>query len=225
MDAPNLNPYEAPRTEQRDLVGVGSFPRLATKARVARAFLLANVPVVAVAVVLQWLFVSELVTFRPTDFRSLVTLAMFAVSLGESVLRFATAVAFLVWFHAACERAMTGVPDARFTPAMGVVRWFVPLANVWLAFDAMRHLWQLSIRGVGWRDVRPPSSLTAWWIVLCLWPVGNVLAIVTPWSPRFRSASTVASSFSACASLVAALFAARIVREITAMQRARLGVE
>jgi len=73
-----------------------------------------------------------------------------------------TIVVWCIWQHRA-QRNATELAGGglRFTPAMAVAWWFIPIASLWKPFQAMRELWRAS-HGPAW--VSDPT-----WVVLGWW--------------------------------------------------------
>ena len=214
------NPYAAPRvdTDAREL------PPLATRARVARALLFLNAPVLLAGAVYTALVQADVVRMDGGEFdspRFQIGISLACVTVG---LRIATVIAFLIWLHAAYLRAGAGVVDARFTPAASIAWWFVPVANMWMPFLALRHLWQLSRHGAHWRGSAPPVQVAAWWSIWLASVLAGAVAPLLGWLWNPWPLGQVLGFAAPGLAIVAALMAARLVREITAMQHARLGV-
>jgi|SRR5882672_8102980 len=230
--SPDNNPYSAPvaTVTPRHVL-----PPLAQRARAARSLLLLNVPFTAVQIAIRILWLAGVTDFGQVGSASVGGLAWRTFNGSSTMLGLATPLAFLLWFHAAYVRAHSGVPLARFTAGFSVVSWFIPVANFIVPLLATRHLWQLSRGGADWRREKAPSYIVEWWCVWMLshfvvlaavvsqavvhWPDFGGLAGLT--GPSFIVAILLSSVFSLCA-LPLVL---RLVREITALQRERLGVD
>jgi hypothetical protein len=137
----------------------------------------------------------------------------------------ATVVTFLMWLYTAYVRATAGVEDARFTPAASVGWWFGPFANLWMPFQAMGHLWQLSHSGVDWQRVPPPRRIAVWWLALVSCIGLNCAVVAMVWLPNVVLLRRILGFAAPALAMVAVFFAARILGEITSMQRERLGIE
>jgi hypothetical protein len=78
----------------------------------------------------------------------------------------ATGVAWLMWQHRAQRNLhRLGVAGLAFTPGWAVGWWFVPVANLFKPFQAMRELWRASRADV--EDAFFAGART--WIVLAWW--------------------------------------------------------
>jgi hypothetical protein len=84
----------------------------------------------------------------------------------------ATGIVWLVWQHRG-QRTLVrlGVRGLTFTPAWAVGWWFVPIANLWKPFQAVRELWRASRPDVDdsfWAGERTWAVIGWWWAVLLL---------------------------------------------------------
>lgn len=80
----------------------------------------------------------------------------------------------LVWIRRmnANARAL-GAENMRFTPGWAIGWYFVPVANLWKPYQAMKEIWRASADPASWRQVDPPALLPVWWF---LWLVTNFLS-------------------------------------------------
>ena len=216
--SPAVNPYEAPktRTAGREL------PRLAVRARVARALLFLHVPAVVIG--------ASVITARRmgwTTGNGQTALLVVAALLGfvALLLRLAEIVAFCLWIHAAYVRATSVAAGARFTPAASVGWWFAPIANFWMPFEVVSHLWRLSRGGNDWERCRSPAYLGVWWGCWCVSSLLGAAAFVLRYIDDAGPWIDIVNWVGPALSVVATLLAMRLIRDITAMQYDRLEVE
>jgi hypothetical protein len=148
-----------------------------------------------------------------------------------SIVQVLFAIAFLSWLHAAHTRARFEVDDARFKPWFSVVMWFLPLANLVLPPMAMRELWRLSRGGRNWRACKPPTTIVVWWGAWLLgWgiPIAIAIALLGNWPStvaHLQGSFDDLALLSSSLQITALVLVLRLVRDITAMQRERLGVD
>jgi hypothetical protein len=72
-----------------------------------------------------------------SDDRILTLAAVYLISLAASGL------AWLMWQHRAHRRLRElGIQDLEFTPGWGVGWWFVPVANLFMPYKAVKELWR-----------------------------------------------------------------------------------
>lgn len=90
-----------------------------------------------------------------------------AISIG-------TIIVYLLWTHQAAKNVRAfGQQMLEFTPGWAVGWWFIPIANYWLPYKALREIWKASDPetvgassngGTAWSS-RPVGSLfPLWWI-------------------------------------------------------------
>lgn len=134
----------------------------------------------------------------------------------------AAVVTFARWEHRAARNARRLDETCSFTPGWAVGWWFIPVLNLVLPYRVMRELWRASGRG----EPAGPPYLGAWW-GCCVGSVllGNLAGRVS------AEASTVALAQLAdvidiCSNgltVVAAVLALRLVRDLTRRQLAAAG--
>jgi len=135
-----------------------------------------------------------------------------------------TAVAWLMWQHRSQSNVRAlGVPVG-FSPGWAVGWWFIPIANLWQPFRAVRELWRASDAAAHTVDDGRSTSLLGWW-----WAVYLVAGFLQP-SLLGGSDPTIdrliASDYQEIASdllwVVAAVLAIFVVRGIRARQDAKV---
>lgn len=90
----------------------------------------------------------------------------FRIFLGLAAL--ITAVVVSRWIYRANSNARAlGAADMAFTPGGAVGWYFVPIANFWKPYQAMREIWKASAsaRPSGWQRQRVPALLPCWWLL------------------------------------------------------------
>jgi Domain of unknown function (DUF4328) len=76
----------------------------------------------------------------------------------------ATPVLVLRWIYLASANAHALVGDGmRFSPGWAVGWYFVPVANFWKPYQAMKEIWQLSSGRPDWKMVPAPAVMRWWW--------------------------------------------------------------
>lgn len=148
------------------------------------------------------------------------------VSVSDGLLAFTTFVIFCLWtYRAAANVKAARAPGFGFTPAWSVGWHFVPIANLFKPFQAMRQIWAFSHGGDrdGIRDGQ--SLLIAWWGLWSLsLAVGMVLgmAAASPVTPDEKHEAIVLAIVNSATNLVLYPFALRLVARLTEAQRDRL---
>lgn len=142
-----------------------------------------------------------------------------------------TAVLFLVWLH----RAHTNLEalearNLQFTPGWAVGWWFVPFANLVKPFQVVREVWWDSDPNIETERVFLSESLRSapvymgvWWAT---WLLSNIAANITArvYEPDTMSNVEVGGvlfMITGTLSVIAAVLAIMVVRDITGRQEAR----
>ena len=101
------------------------------------------------------------------DFREVI------IGLIQVALSLLTVVIFGCWIVRANKNARAlGADDLRITPGWAVGYFFVPIANLWRPYQAMKGLWQASHSPTSWTSTTAGSILPTWWT---LWLVSLFL--------------------------------------------------
>ena len=101
-------------------------------------------------------------------------LAFTAIGLGYTVAFLVSVVLVAMWIHRAHANLHAAGWDAlEFTPGWAVGWYFVPLANLIKPYQAMRELWNTSMREDDYFVSDAPMILKLWWGT---WIAGNILS-------------------------------------------------
>lgn len=148
------------------------------------------------------------------------------VGLFQVLVFIVTGVVFLRWIYRANKNArQLGAKGMQFTPGWSVGWYFVPIANLWKPYQAMKEIWNASVDPLKWDAQGRSPILGLWW---ALWLLSSFLGNLS-----FRlavQAETIAELISANAvTLVSDALdipllwvAVVLVRRIFEMQRAAL---
>ena len=94
---------------------------------------------------------------------------------------------WLRWQHRAHRNlGALRVQDLRYSPAVAVSGWLVPLANLVLPLLTVRELWQASHReppAGKWRNT-PASLVSVWWGVSLAWVLLYAIALLLLQDPK-----------------------------------------
>lgn len=86
-----------------------------------------------------------------------------------------TAVVFLRWVYVSNKNAHAlGAPEMKHTPGWSVGWFFIPIANLWKPYQAVKETYQASHPGYyeDWQNAPAPALLPAWW---ALWIITSIL--------------------------------------------------
>lgn len=99
-----------------------------------------------------------------------------AVALLSVTALFACFVIVGRWIYRASKNAHTFDADLTISPGWAVGWYFVPLANLFKPFEAMKETWLASHFGGNWHRETAPSVLNWWW---GLWILTNILGNIS----------------------------------------------
>lgn len=92
------------------------------------------------------------------------------LQLGVSL---AVGIVFLRWIYLVNANARAvGATKMQFTPGWSIGWYFIPFANLWKPYQAMKEIWRASFDPENWRSVKVASILPLWWT---LWILSSVL--------------------------------------------------
>jgi hypothetical protein len=78
-------------------------------------------------------------------------------------------VIYCVWVYRANYNArQLGATGMKFSPGWAVGWYFIPIANLWKPYQAMREIWQASAAPASWQDQPRGSILPLWWMFFLL---------------------------------------------------------
>jgi len=96
------------------------------------------------------------------------------VALPQLLVVVVTGIVFLMWIHLANRNARgLGAQGMTFTPGWSVGWYFIPVANLWKPYQAMKQIWQASANPGAWQSQKPPNLLSVWWT---LWVISHFLS-------------------------------------------------
>ncbi|MFE2526939.1 DUF4328 domain-containing protein [Streptomyces sp. NPDC059382] len=150
-----------------------------------------------------------------------------ATGVVQTVLRLATIVVFLVWFHRVrCNGEVFRPDDFSQSAGWAIGGWFVPIANLFFPYRTARETWNASTQLAPDGSYRHVSTapVTAWWIVFVA-----TLILDRVFSRRYIAADTVEAmrgvsvlgAVTDVVTVVAAVPAVVFVRKLTALQRVK----
>lgn len=78
----------------------------------------------------------------------------------------------LKWIHRANYNArQLGATDMAFTPGWSIGWYFIPIANLWKPYQAIKEIWKASSDPLNWKTQSVSSMLPWWWF---FWIVSNM---------------------------------------------------
>ena len=159
----------------------------------------------------------ETITFLD-DFYWRSDLAVMGAALPYTLVSVAALISNGIWIYRASANAAAIDPsDKRIRPGWAVGWFFVPIANLFLPYRAMKETWSSTFDHRA--DV--PGWMSLWW---GLWVISGILALIslgmaadTSDLDRFATSNTLDIFISGLGVMVAIYFR-RIVREVSAAQ-------
>ena len=133
-----------------------------------------------------------------------------------------TGIIFFCWVYRANANARRlGAAGMEFTPGWSVGWYFVPFANLWMPYQAMKEIWRASANPADWQNHPRGLILPWWWFFFLVSGVAGEVAFVLAWGRQDISAlmvAAIAAMIVNAIGLVARLTTLMLVRQIHRMQ-------
>lgn len=179
MDQP-YQPPAAELTEVPDVARGRPFRDATLLTRMAMALLLAGTAISVAAIIvylLQNVVLDEVVAgTREYDDTPLPLLAaMIGTGFLQMLVMLASYIVIGMWLYRMSWNAhsLAGARQLTVTPRWAVLWYFIPFANLWMPFVAMRETWKASASPHDVANARSHPALPLWWI---LWLATGVLS-------------------------------------------------
>lgn len=147
------------------------------------------------------------------------------IGIGQIAMYIVTVIVFARWiFVLNANKSRLGATGLRFTPGWAVSWFFIPFANLWKPYQAMKELWLVSADPLRWPQQQRSELLPWWWF---LWLLSNSLgqlAFRLGLSAKEISeivTANVATDLADCSSVALDIVAIVLVDRITRMQLAQ----
>lgn len=111
----------------------------------------------------------------PNDLSDVIQIATFAIFLLSIIFS-----CRWIYFSGKNVRAL-GATGLAISPGWAVGWYFIPIANLWKPYQAMKEIWQASRDPLDWKHQQPSSRLSTWWT---MWLILTV-------TQQFKYSSTV----------------------------------
>ena len=135
-----------------------------------------------------------------------------------------SAVLVLMWIHrAAFNVRQLGATGLRFKPGWCVGWYFIPIANFWKPYQAMKEIWRATTDPANWRDQRRSALLPWWWLFWLLYVFAGQAAFRTVFRAEELNellVANVAMQVSDLLTLPVCLVFLVIMRRVLALQTA-----
>ena len=142
-------------------------------------------------------------------------LVLFAIPLA--VVTLATGILVLQWIHRANYNARAlGATRMEFTPGWAVGWYFIPIANFWKPYQAMKEICRASLRPSRWWEEKAPSLLPLWW---GLWLLTSGAEGVS-WTASTEEAASMSNVIRQALQVPLTLVLVSIINQVHLMQMA-----
>lgn len=100
-----------------------------------------------------------------------ITATTFA-AIAQFLVFLVAGVMILRWIHRIVANAHAIADGLTISPGWAVGWYFVPVANLWKPFAAIREAWAVAVAPERWADIPAPALLRWWW---GLWIATNII--------------------------------------------------
>jgi hypothetical protein len=147
------------------------------------------------------------------------------IGIGQIGMYVITVIVFARWIYVLnANKTPLGAAALSFTPGWAVGWFFIPFANLWKPYQAMKELWLVSADPLRWQQQQRSQLLPWWWF---LWLLANILGQLS-FRLSFHAtdisdivAANVASDLADSSSVALEAVAIILVGQIARMQLAR----
>ena len=152
------------------------------------------------------------------------------VALMELAVYIATIVVFLMWMYRSYENLPAfGIPPGSIAYSSGwaVGSFFIPLVSLVVPYRAMKELWNKSVPNSGtmFSALSPPAVFPIWWTFWLLSNIASNVYLRLSFNDQLSSeADALFGAVTSALSIVAALFAIKVVGEIDKQQTESAGL-
>ena len=160
------------------LGGPGRFLKISLRAYLVLAILMTGLHLLYVVVVSRLLDGQTTLTSSIQEEGDLQDGLIGLTAIMVIIVYWATIIASIMWILRAHKNLpLLGARGMTITPGWAVGWFFVPIANYWKPYEAMKQLWQASISardggtGSSWKSLAVPGFMAGWW---ALWVISNI---------------------------------------------------
>lgn len=146
------------------------------------------------------------------------------VSLVQVLVYLVAGLVVLRWIYLANANVHALGASSVGGPAMAVAWYFIPIANLFMPFVAMREIWKASREPRDWEIVAAPATIGWWWFCWITSSIAGVAAFRLAGedsSGEAARASELLTTASDVLTIPASLLLAAIIAGVTRMQQAQ----
>ena len=140
----------------------------------------------------------------------------------QFVIDITTIILFSVWIYRANFTArQLGAKGMTFTPGWAVGWFFIPFANLWKPYQAMKEIWRASKNPDAWQSEHRGAILPWWWLFFVLMGIFGNASLKASLKAKEINELLTATGLSMAADLIsvpASILAVVMVRQIFEMQ-------
>jgi hypothetical protein len=144
------------------------------------------------------------------------------IGVMQLILFVTTAIVFGRWIYVVARNVrIFGAQNLRFTPGWAVGFYFVPVANLWKPYQAMKEVWKASRTPGGWEREKGSFILGFWWtfwVISCLVGQMSLRAAMSPQKPNDYIDAATFTMFSDVVDIPLCIFAIFLVRSLSTRQ-------
>lgn len=148
------------------------------------------------------------------------------IYIGYTVVFVVSIVLISMWIHRAHANLFeAGLDGLEFTPGWSVGWFFIPIANLFKPFQAMRELWNRSHDAADSFGAETPSQVGTWWGCYVGGSIFSNIAFRLELSAGAPTSTTLGLGLVGSALLIgSAWYLKQIVEDVTAAQRSVMGL-
>ena len=191
------------------------------RAQIVRILLIVGAALNAVMLVfyfIHYVAPDTVITDDSTDpITIIIALMEGGVALFSVGVYIATIVFFLMWLYRANENLPAFGAASSYSSGWAIGSWFIPFASLVIPYRATKELWNKSVPNTGtmFSDLSPPSVFPIWWTFWLLSNFASNAYLRLSFNEQLSAeVDAMLGALTSILSIVAALFAMRVVAEI-----------
>ena len=195
------------------------------RARIVRILLLIGAALNAVLLVFYFIHFVAPDTMITDDTTEPTTIIIALMEGGVALLSvgvyIATIVFFLMWIYRANENLGAFGTSSTYSSGWAIGSWFIPFASLVIPYRATKELWNKSVPNTGnmFSDLSPPAFFPIWWTFWLLSNFASNAYLRLSFNEQLSTETdAMLGALTSILSIVAALFAMKVVAEIDKQQ-------
>jgi hypothetical protein len=144
------------------------------------------------------------------------------IGIIQFVIFFTTTILFGRWIYIAARNVRSlGAQNLQFTPGWAIGYYFIPFANLYTPYRAMKEIWKASRAPLAWQREKSSYILGFWWtfwIISCIAGQMSMRATLAPRTPNDYSDAATLAMFSDVVDIPLCKYAILLVRKLSTRQ-------